>query len=239
MASVTEKKPTAVQETAKQERLSPDSLDHAVTLRDLTWSDFEAMVIIKGDRSRPRLIYNQGSLTLVSPSQRHEVGIEHIDKLISEVCVGLRIPYLAIRQTLLRRKDLDRGIEGDGTYYIANEPVVRRVGEVDLDLNPPPDLAVEVEISHPAAGALAVWQHFGVPEVWVFNGRKKSLSIRLLNETGQYAESPDSRAFPFLKAEEILPWITETRDESQTEWQILLRDWVRDELSKRVTPPTS
>ncbi|HEU5115278.1 MAG TPA: Uma2 family endonuclease [Isosphaeraceae bacterium] len=232
MTTITEK--TSSTETVRRERLSPESLDHAVTLRDLTWSDFEAITTIKGDRGRPRLIYNQGSLTLVSPSQAHEEGIDLIDTLIKEICVGLRIPYKAIRQTLLRRQDLDRGIEGDGTYYITNEPVVRSITRIDLDTEPPPDLAVESEITHPATEALAVWQHFGVPEVWVFNGRKKSLTIRLLDDKRVYVESQTSRSFPFLSVQEILAWVIETKDESQTDWQIRLRDWVRDELSKRV-----
>lgn len=228
MATATENRPAA------GEAVSPDSLDHAVTLVDLNWDNFETFVAIKGERGRPRLIYNQGRLTLVSPSQSHEEGIDLIDILIKEVCVGLRIPYKAIRQTLLRRQDLDRGVEGDGTYYIANAPVIRHVKEVDLNINPPPDLAVEVEVSHPATEALAVWQHFGVPEVWVYNGRKGSLSIRLLNEDGQYVESEVSRAFPFLKGREILEWITQEADESQTDWQIRLREWVRDDLSRRI-----
>ncbi len=228
MSTVTENKPVT------SEKISPDSRDNAVTFRDLSWSDFEMMVVIKGERSRPRLIYNHGRLTLVSPSQAHEEGIDLIDTLIKEICVGLRIPYKAIRQTLLRRQELNRGIEGDGTYYITHEPVVRSIKRIDLDTEPPPDLAVESEITHPATEALAVWQHFGVPEVWVFNGRKKSLSIRLLDDKRGYVESQASRSFPFLSAQEILAWITETKDESQTDWQIRLRDWVRDELSNRV-----
>jgi Uma2 family endonuclease len=234
MATATEK--GHAEAPADGGRMPSESLDHAVTLRDLKWSDFETMVAIKGDRGRPRLIYSQGSLTLVSPSQAHEEGIDRIDTLIKEVCVGLRIPYHAIRQTLLRRQDLDRGIEGDGTYYIANEGAIRNC-RIDLNASPPPDLAVETEISHPAAHALLVWQHLGVPEVWVYNGIERTFSIRILDDRGRDVESPVSRAFPFLKAEEILAWIVEKKDESQTDWQIRLRDWVRDELSTRVTPP--
>lgn len=205
-----------------------------VTMAKIGWDDFEAIARMKGDGRRPRLIYGQGRLTLVSPSQRHERGIDRIDTLIKEVCVGLGIPCTPTRATLFRRRDLDRGIEGDGTYYLANEPAARGDEEIDLNVDPPPDLAVEVEITHPAAEAVETWRTLGVPEVWVYFGKRHDLRILHLDLHGRYLEAPFSRSLPFLTAEEILGWVGQPRDEPESRWAGRLREWVRGELAGRL-----
>lgn len=212
----------------------PLTLDMAVTLPGIGWDGFEAIARMKGDRSRPRLLYRQGSLTLVSPSQLHEQDEDRLDSVVKAVCCELAIPCTPTGATLFRRRDLDRGIEGDRTYYLANEPVARRDREIDLNVDPPPDLAIEVEVTHPAAEAVEIWRRLGVPEVWAHQARQPVLKILHLDDQGRYVESPTSRALPFLTAAEILRWVARPRDEPESYWEIRLRRWVRDELAPRV-----
>src|SRR5581483_6327862 len=153
---------------------------------------------------------------------------------VKEVCVGLRIPCAAKGATLFRRRDLDRGIEGDRTYYLAHEEDVRG-RPIDLDNNdPPPDLVIEVETTHPAKEAIEIWGLLGVPEVWVHGTQRGTLAFLHLNPGGHYVGSPTSRSFPFLTARDVLSWIEQIGDEPDSVWQGRLREWVRDELARRL-----
>ena len=208
--------------------------ERVVELLDIGWENFEAVAVMKGDRKSPRLIYAEGSLTLVSPSYNHERGEKRIDRFISVLCFELGIDHEATGATLFRRKDLDRGVEGDETYYIANEAVVsENQAEINLNVDPPPDLAVEVEITHPARGAVEIWGQLGVPEVWVYRPRRPSITFLVLDANRAYVESESSRAFPFLSPSDVLRWIIPTKGERTLDWERRLRAWVLDELARR------
>ncbi|HEU5115277.1 MAG TPA: Uma2 family endonuclease [Isosphaeraceae bacterium] len=229
MAAASETKPEQAQASEW-----PD-YDQVVTLEGVDWSAYERISAMKGDRAVPRLIYNQGSLTLVSPSQEHERPEDRLDRLVMEICIGLRITCMPVGKTRFRQESLGRGVEGDRAYYIAREPLVRHIKKIDIEVDPPPDLVIEVELTHPAENAIEAWCHFGVPELWYHNESRKTFAILHLNDAGQYVESPISQAFPFLNAFEILSWIQEEEDEPESEWAGRLREWVHDVLAARQT----
>ena len=149
----------------------------------------------------------------------------------------LDIDYHATAATLFRRPDLDSGIEADKTYYIAHEAGRGGVtGDIDLTIYPPPDLAVEVVVTHSPAKSLAVCQELGVPEVWVYWAKKGLLEFLHLDAQGRYVPVASSRAFPFLTAADALPWAEASKDEPDNRWERRLRAWVRDELCSAATP---
>ena len=45
------------------------------------------------------------------------------------------------------RQDLARGLEPDQCYYIQNEGKVWGKDHIDLQIDPPPDLAIEIDIT--------------------------------------------------------------------------------------------
>jgi Uma2 family endonuclease len=208
-------------------------IDMATSLR-IDPGGLDGYLKLVGDSRGPLIKYRDGSLTLVSPSHRHERGAERIDGLIKGVCAVLGIGYRATASTLFRRAGFDHGIEADKTYYIEHEPAVRAVtGEIDLTRYPPPDLAVEVVVTHDPSKSLAICQELGVPEVWVYRVRRGSLEFLHRDAQGPYAPAPASRAFSFLTPADVLPWIEPTADEPDNLWEERLRAWVRDELGPR------
>ncbi len=214
----------------------PPGVDMEITL-DIGPGGLDRYLDLVGDRRIPLIKYHEGSLTLVSPSQRHERSAERIDGFVKEVCGVLGIDYMATASTLYRRSDKDHGIEADKSYYIANEPTVREVeDEIDLAAYPPPDLMIEAVATHGPRKALAICRELGVPEVWVYWVRRKAMEFLLLDAQGQYQPSPSSRAFPFLTPADVLPWVVATPRESDMVWRNRLRAWVRDELAPRRNP---
>src|SRR4051812_48732706 len=189
------------------------------------------------DRAGPLIKYRQGSLTLVSPSPSHERGADRLDGMVKAICAELDVDYKAMASTLFRRLDLDSGIEADKAYYIAHQAAVRVVeGDIDLTICPPPDLMIEVVVSHGPTKSLAICRELGVPEVWIYWARKGTLEFLHLDAEGRYSPQPVSRAFPSLTPGDVLPWIESSGEEPDNRWTRRLRTWVREVLTPRREP---
>jgi Uma2 family endonuclease len=212
---------------------APDA-DQCVVMWGVGWKGYTAVLRARGERSRPKLIYLDGDLLLMSTAYQHEFLKKRLGEFVHEVIVGLRIPCTPAGATTFRRRKKQAGAEGDESFYLANEPRIRGKQRQNLSLrrDPPPDLVIEAVNTHEADEAVEVWRRFGVPEVWVCD--VDALQILSLQPDGRYAEVPNSRAFPFLTAAEIFGWVSRAHDGPETEWIAQVRAWVRDVLAPRV-----
>ena len=208
--------------------------DQFFEIHTIGWEGYEGYLAARGERSRPKMIYWDGALLLVSPSQPHEQLNVRLGRFFYEVVVTLRIPFLSLAQMTWRRQDVDAGVEGDQTYYITNEHRVRGK-EIDLAIDPPPDLAIEVVHTHKADHALEIYRRLGVPEVWVCD--KRSARILVLNADGEYVEATHSLALPFLSAVEIFEQSQQPAGMSDLDQIDGIRRWVQEVLIPRVPPP--
>ena len=190
------------------------------------------MLRLRGERGVPRMTYLDGNLWLMSPSFSHERLAERLGYFVMEVVVGLDIPCVTAGHTTFRRKKKRGGVEGDKTFYLANEERVRGKINIDLRVDPPPDLAIEAVYTHGATPAVKVWRRLGVPEVWACD--EDCLRILVLQANGRYVESETSVAFPFLTAAEIFEWASRLQIVSETDWVKDVRRWVQETLIPRV-----
>jgi Uma2 family endonuclease len=207
--------------------------DQCVVMHDIDWNGYTTMLRLRGGHSRPRMVYLDGDLFLVSPACTHERVAERLGLFVMEVVAGFDIPCIMAGSTTFRRRKKKGGVEGDKSFYLANAERIRvRKGKnIHLRKDPPPDLAVESVNTHEADAAIEVWRRFGVREVWVENGDR--LQILALATDGQYAESPHSVSFPFLAAGEIHEWVSRPDTEFDTDWIKALRKWVAGPLAER------
>ncbi|MBV8318017.1 MAG: Uma2 family endonuclease [Planctomycetaceae bacterium] len=206
--------------------------DQRFLLRDVGWEGYETMLKLVGDR-RIRITYDRGDLELMSPSLEHEKFRDLLGVFIRHIAFGLRIPCRGAGSTTWRRRAKDRGLEADTCFYLASFPHVRGKESIDLNVDPPPDLAIEVEISRSALDRMGIYAALGVPEVWRFDG--EALRIEQLQADGTYAAATSSRSFPLLTPEEVVRWVRLAEAiEDETEWLGQLQAWIRDELAPRV-----
>ena len=206
--------------------------DQYVELRGIGWAGYSSILRLRGDRSRPKMIYLDGDLLFMSPALPHERLKSRLGLFVIEVVVGLKIPFLVTGQTTFRRRKRAAGVEPDESYYLANEARVRGKKEIDLRVDPPPDLAIEAVHTHGAGMAVETLRRLRVPEVWVCDD--DGLRLLVLQANRRYAESDRSLAFPFLTAVEILDWAQRPQIASDLEWMTELRQWVQDVLVPRV-----
>lgn len=205
--------------------------DQCVELRDIGWQGYVTLLRLRRERPRPRMVYLDGDLWLVTTSFATELIRKRLGRFVDAVIVELNTPCQPTGGTTFRRRSKRGGLEGDETYYLANEARIRGKQKIDLRIDPPPDLAIEVVHTHAAEASIEVYRRLGVPEVWVWKGGGVRILARQAN--GRYAESASSAAFPFLAAAEVADWIGRPQDASETQWTIDLRRWVRDVLAGR------
>jgi Uma2 family endonuclease len=195
-------------------------------LHGISWETYERMLEEIGEQPGLRMTYDEGSLEIMTTSSLHEIFKKWLGRLIEMLCFQLSIPHKCGGSFTHKREDLLKGIEPDECYWIQNEAAVRGKKQIDLSIDPPPDLAVEVDVSRSWLDRIAIFAALRIPEVWCFDGR--SLRIHLWQPIGEYTESDTSAAFPFLPMAEFAPFLQfDEQTDELTQMQAFV-DWLRD-----------
>lgn len=200
--------------------------DQAVTLTKVSWETYERLLADDAGRRRPLLTYDRGVLEIVSPSPEHDRDAETLKLVVTTVSTARSIPVVWFASTTFRRPDLERGFEADGSFYIEHEPRMRDRYEIDLLVDPPPDLVIETEVSRSAIDKLPLFAAMGIPEVW--RSARGRLAIFVL-ENGAYREVATSHALPPLTADVLARFLAESRRLPSPEWFRLVSGWAGEE----------
>lgn len=216
---------------AKPEFTAEADGDQLVVLDGVDWGGYSSMLKLRGTRSLPKIRYLDGRLALMSPSYAHERLKKLLGSFIEITLEGLGVRFVASGSTTFRRKRRMGGVEGDETYYLKDLAGLRGKSRIDLRVDPPPDLAVEVVVSHGADDAVEVYRRLGVAEVWI--GTEAGLEFLTLGEDGTYAEAETSRAIPGQTPTEAHSWIVRDDFPDDYEWRQALRRWVAEVLAPR------
>lgn len=184
-------------------------------IRDADWHTYQSLLAALGDRPI-RVTYDRGVLELMSPSNVHERLKKLIDRLLQALSEELRVPIRSQGSTTFGRELLDRGLEPDECYFIENDPVVRGRDDIDLAVDPPPDLAIEIDITSSSLNRIDIYAALGVPEVWRYDGDR--LVIHSLRSDGGYEIITRSRAFPQIPAAEIERQLDRRNETDELTW---------------------
>jgi Uma2 family endonuclease len=202
-----------------------NNAENRVLLRDITWDVYEVILNARGERRSPRLSYCEGLLEIMAPLEEHENSSILIDKLVCIATEETGLELKSLASTTLNRIDLRVGAEPDQCYYIANELLVRGK-TVDLQTDPPPDLVIEVDITHTNINKNTLYAAMGVPEFWRFNG--EILRIYYLQE-GIYQEVDKSLTFPWMTKEALYGFLENCRQQGENSAKRSFRNWVREQ----------
>ncbi len=205
------------------------SRDQSVVLHALSWGTYRALREMP-ENQNIRMTYDRGELEIVSPSRAHEAIAELLAIMIEIWSLESDVGIAPCGMMTISRADLDLGFEPDKCYYVQHEPQVRDEEEIDFAIDPPPDLAIEVEISHNLSKKMRIYAAFGVPELWHCRGRE--LKVYELAAGGNYVLRDTSICFPNLpiaKIEEIVRQLGAVR---RTTLLRSFRDWVRDNAQR-------
>ena len=195
----------------------------ALLLKDIDWSMFEALLEELGDERAARVSYSGGMLEIMTPLAIHESDKELIGDLIKIVLEEMNLEFWALGSTTFKNAQMAQAVEPDQCFYIAHEAAVRKKERIDLTVDPPPDLAIEIDIT--ARSRFDNYEKLGVPEVWRYDG--KNLEINVLQE-GHYVVAESSQLFPHLPLSEIIPdYIAQSQETGRNTTMRKFRAWVR------------
>ena len=201
--------------------------EHIVLLNPVSWETFNQLLAELGDKRNKRLAYYQGTLEIMSPLGRHESNNRFIESLISVIADELNINLKKFGSLTLKSQPLQQGVEPDSCYYITNESQVRSKQNIDLDIDPPPDLVLEIDITSGSLNKLPIYANFRVPEFWQYDGEK--LTVFLLEEASNtYQKVDKSQIFPFLDLKQIPQLIEQSLEIGETATLKQFRQWVRN-----------
>jgi Uma2 family endonuclease len=208
--------------TATQTRLpSPGVVFHGVT-----WADYEAQLRIIGER-HIRVNYDRGEMEIMSPLYRHGNGAYLLGRMVDTLTDELDIPVDAADPVTLRRPDLAKGVEPDKLFYFgANEALVRGKWDLDLTVDPPPDLIIEADLTASSVPRLPIFAALGIPEVWRLDG--EDLQFLHLQPDGTYQPRDRSRAFPNFTVADAARFLEEGQGSEKTAWIRSFRAFVRE-----------
>ncbi|MEO0759932.1 MAG: Uma2 family endonuclease [Cyanobacteria bacterium J06648_16] len=200
--------------------------EQRVVFRSLTWEGFLAVRRSLSSDRNTRLTYSEGKLEITMPLELHEFSARLIERFIAVLVEELGLDMKTMGSTTLEREVLDRSAEPDDAYYIQSH---RRVAgrEIDLEKDPPPDLVVEVDITHTDIDKLRLYAAMGVPEFWRYNGE----TLRIYQLQGaDYQEVEQSPSFPQVQKTKLYEFLA-TAKMSEVSAVRGLRAWVRSTTS--------
>jgi Uma2 family endonuclease len=199
-----------------------------VVIEDVTWADYEAMLKIVGERPI-RINYDRGRMEIRSPLIRHGISAYLLGQMVDILVEELDISYLPADPVTLRRPDLNQGVEPDKLYYFgANVARIRGKWDLDLTIDPAPDLIIEADMTSSSIPRLPIFAALGIPEVWGLDG--EDLQFLHLQPDRTYQPRDHSLAFPDFPITDAARFLEQGQNTDRITWIRSFRAYVRESL---------
>ncbi len=201
-----------------------------VVLPGVRWSTYEAL-LEDLDGCHIRLTYDRGSLEIMTLSSPHEFSKKTLARAFEEMTLELDIPIKSGGQQTFRQQLHEKGLEPDECYWVRHEPEVRGKRDISLETDPPPDIAMEIEISTSVLDRLGIYATLRIPEVWRYDG--ETITVAHLQDDQTYQMLDYSPTFPCLPLGELAAFLAKRDSMDETRLIRMFREWVRAELAPR------
>lgn len=203
-------------------------VENRLLLRHIAWPGYRVIADAFTGVS-VRITYDQGTLEIMTKSGTHETWKSFIGRLIFALAEESDQVIRGCGEMTCERDDLGRAVEPDDCYYLTNELRMRGKLNIDLGVDPPPDLMLEIEVSRSAIARLPIFAALGVPEIWRFDG--ETVTFLNLSPNGEYVPVERSRYFPFLAPADILNVLQRWGQTDDNALVRSFRQWIRQQIS--------
>lgn len=203
------------------ERLTPGAL---LTLPGMSWETYEDILEMVGEAPPLRISYNEGAIQIMAISHEHDFFAACLEQMMGAIRSVRRTRILIFGGPTLKRQTKLKGVEPDASFYVQSAAALGNKFRLDLEIDPPPDIIVEVDIHHQSQSKFSLYAALGVPELWRYDGTKLTL-YQLQNE--QYQEVPASPALPLLTQQTLTDFLQRCQSEGQYEALLAFEEWLR------------
>lgn len=195
-------------------------------LQDISWQQLENILEEMGEKSTARISYSDGWLEIMVPLPEHEKDKEYIGELVRILLDKLQIDFEPFGSTTLKNERMRQAVEPDTSFYIQNQAAIIGKNRIDLNIDPPPDLAIEIDIT--SRTRFDNYEILGVPELW--RHTQQGLEISLLQQ-GKYIKSESSPNFPNIPIIELVnEYVQQCLTIGRSQAIRNFRDWVKNNL---------
>jgi Uma2 family endonuclease len=208
----------------------PERQPEHIVLNHISWKAYETLLREVGER-HVRLTYDDGDLEIMTLSFGHENAGEWIGRLIFFLALEMKVPLRSGGSTTLKKFLRRKGLEPDKCFWIKNEQAMRGRKTWNVRSDPPPDLAVEIDITRSSLDRRAIYAALEVPELWHYDG--ETFRVLILGPNGKYREKSRSLAFPSLPLRDFARFVDRlwTTDEMSLIQEFIA--WIRADFTSK------
>lgn len=203
---------------------TPVHVEQRVLLYGVSWDTYERLLAEHQESNTTRFAYDRGVLEIMILSLRHEKLKQTLATLVEVFAEEIQLDNTGAGSTTFRREDLKRGFEPDACFYFAAAEDIRQKDEIDLTIDPPPELVIEIDISSPSLKKFPIFAALGVAEVWRYDGAQIGI-FRLV--AGEYVSVVESAALPGVSGALVNELLAASKAMKRTDWLRLVRESVR------------
>ena len=193
-------------------------------LHNVSWEEYEELLDVVGEASGLRISFSEGMLQVMTLSREHEIYERVIQFMVNLCTMRLGIKVCSLGSATLRKRKKKKGLEADCCFWIGRSDLPVLSQDLDFERDPPPDLAVEVDIHHESLSKFPIYAALGIPEVWRHDG--ETLIIYHL-QNAEYHVAPASLALPVLASEPLTAFLRRLKEEDENSVLLAFEDWLR------------
>ena len=208
--------------------IQPTLAENRVVLNPVSWETFNQLLQELGDKRSQRLAYSQGTMEIMTPLGKHEHSNRFIERLIYAIIDELELEVKSLGSLTLKVDSLKKGVEPDSCFYIQNEFRVRNKQNIEIWVDPVPDLVLEIDVTSSSLDKLSIYGALEVPEIWRYNGY--FLTALIWDGDNQvYQVSDFSRAFTWLRVSELSGFMQQCLRDGETKTLRDFRRWLQSQ----------
>jgi Uma2 family endonuclease len=200
--------------------------DSVLIQHGVGWNEYEELLQTVGEASGLRISFDDGTLQIMTLSQRHEKYSTLIERMVDRLSSFLKVKVLFYGSATMRKEHKQKGVEPDACFYVQNAPLVGTKDEIDFNIDPPPDVVVEIDLHHDSISKFPIYAALGVPEFWRYDGNV--LTIYHLSEE-QYQPSEASQSLPLLTSSILTEFLARIPNEDQYEILLAFEEWLESQ----------
>ena len=202
--------------------------DSVLIQHGVGWNDYEELLRAVGDAPGQHISFDDGTLQITTLSFKHEKYVRLIERIIDRLSARLLIKVLSYGSATMKKERDQKGAEPDACYYVQSAELVGKKDEIDLNVDPPPDVVVEIDLHHESISKTPIYAALGVPELWRYDGN--TVTIYHLREE-QYVVSEASESLPLLTSAILTEFLARIPREDQYEILSAFEEWLKGNSS--------
>jgi len=200
--------------------------DSVLIQHGVSWNDYEELLRAVGDAPGQHISFDGGTLQIMTLSFKHEKYVRLIERIVDRLSARLRIKVLSYGSATMKKEREQKGAEPDACFYVQSADLVGKKEEIDLNVDPPPDVVVEIDLHLESISKSPIYASLGVPEFWRYDGN--SLTIYHLREE-HYVASDASASLPLLTGAVLSAFLARIPNEDQYEILLAFEEWLKDQ----------